>query len=225
MLSEKGRQIEAIVKGTRGVADVKMEQASGIPQLQDRDRQAGPPRAYGVSVGAISEVVKLAVGGEELTQLWKNQRSYGVFVRYPDEMRGDPEAIGNLMVDTPSGAQVPALAGRKGQPVRGPNMIWHEAMSRRLSIDANLQGRDLGSVVSDIKDALAKVELPPDYFVVFGGQYQNQQRAMKSLLLATGVAAGHCLSSLYMASGIVSRAGNDPCHGSSAFIGGVAIAF
>ena len=125
--------------------------------------------------------MRLAVGGEELTQVWKNQRSYGVFVRFPDAMRGDPEAIANLMVDTPSGQRIPLSQVARVTLSEGPNVIWREAMNRRFSIDASIQGRDLGSVVSDIKKGLKNVKLPQDYFVVFGGQFQNQQRAMKSL--------------------------------------------
>lgn len=180
VLAEKGRQIEEVVKSTRGVADVKMEQASGIPQLQVQiDRQAAA--RYGISAAHISEVVRLAIGGEELTQVWKNQRSYGVFVRFADSYRNDPEAIGNIPVSTASGALVPLSEVASIELTEGPNVIWREAMNRRISINAGIQGRDLAGVVTDIKGGIAKIDLPPDYFVVFGGQFQNQQRAMRSL--------------------------------------------
>lgn len=143
VLAQTGREIEDIVRGTRGVADVKMDQAVGIPQVQVQiDRQAAA--RYGVSVASISEVVRLAIGGEELTQVWKNQRSYGVFVRFPDQMRGDIESIKNLMVDTPSGGPVPLSQVAEVTLSEGPNVIWREAMNRRVSIDASIQGRDLG---------------------------------------------------------------------------------
>lgn len=220
VLGEKGKEIESVVRGVRGIADVKMGEASGIPQLQVKiDRESAA--RYGVSVREISEIVRLAIGGEELTQVWKNQRSYGVFVRFPDEMRGDPEAIGNILVDTPSGAAIPLSQVAGITLTEGPNVIWREAMNRRLSIDASIEGRDLSGVVSDIKEGLKKVDLPQDYYVVFGGQFQNQQRAMKSLVLATLVALFVVFMLLFLALGKMSDAlmilGTLPC----AFVGGV----
>jgi cobalt-zinc-cadmium resistance protein CzcA len=221
VLTEKGKQIEEIMRKVSGVADVKMDQSAGIPQLQiEIDRQAAA--RYGVSVGRISEIVRLAVGGEELTQVWKNQRSYGVFVRFPDEMRADPEAIANIPVDTPSGARVPLSQVAHVTLSEGPNVIWREAMNRRFSIDASILGRDLGSVVSDIKEGLKNVDLPADYFVVFGGQYQNQQRAMKALVLATIVALAVVFMLLFVALSSASQALVILLTVPSAFIGGVA---
>ncbi len=221
VLAEKGRQIEEIVRATRGVADVKMDQATGIPQLHVKiDREAAA--RYGVSVAELSEIVRLAVGGEELTQVWKDQRSYGVFVRFPDEMRSSPEAIGNILVGTPSGSQIPLSQVAEITLSEGPNVIWREAMSRRISVDASIQGRDLGGVVSDIKKGLAKVELPEDCFVVFGGQYQNQQRAMRSLLMATLIALAVVFMLLFVALGSASRAMMILATVPSAFVGGVA---
>ena len=220
VLAEKGKQIEEIVRRTRGVADVKMDQAAGIPQLQVQINREAAAR-YGVSVGAISEIVRLAIGGEELTQLWNNQRSYGVFVRFPDEIRGDIESIKNLMVDTPSGSQVPLSQVADVTLSEGPNVIWREAMNRRTSIDASIQGRDLGGVVADIKKGLKNVELPADYYVVFGGQFQNQQRAMKSLLLASAVALAVVFMLLFIALRSASHAAIILATVPSAFIGGV----
>lgn len=221
VLAQKGKQIEEIMRRTPGVADVKTDQAAGIPQLQIHiDRQAAA--RYGVSVGRISEIVRLAVGGEELTQVWNNQRSYGVFVRFPDALRGDPDSIANLMVDTPAGFQVPLSQVARVTLSEGPNVIWREAMNRRFSIDASIQGRDLGSVVSDIKKGLRNVKLPQDYFVVFGGQFQNQQRATKSLLLGTAVALTVVFMLLFVALGSASHAGIILTTVPSAFIGGVA---
>lgn len=221
VLGEKGKQIEEIVNRTKGVADVKMDQAAGIPQVQVQiDRQAAA--RYGVSVGAVSEIVRLAIGGEELTQVWKNQRSYGVFVRFPDTMRGDIEAVRNLMVDTPAGSQVPLSQVAQVTLSEGPNVIWREAANRRISVDASIQGRDLGSVVADIKNGLKDVKLPSDYYVVFGGQYQNQQRAMKSLLMATAIALAVVFMLLYLALHSASHAAIILATVPSAFIGGVA---
>ncbi|MGI6296053.1 MAG: efflux RND transporter permease subunit [Armatimonadota bacterium] len=221
VLAQKGKQIEEIMKRVRGVADVTMDQATGIPQVQvEINRQAAA--RYGISVAHVSEIVRLAIGGEELTQVWKNQRSYGVFVRFPDEVRGDIESIKNLLVDTPSGGQIPLSQVADVTLSEGPNVIWREAMNRRLSIDASIQGRDLGGVVDDIKEGLKEVELPDDYFVIFGGQYQNQQRAMQSLTLATIIALAIVFMLLFLALGSASHAGIILATVPMAFFGGVA---
>lgn len=221
VLAAKGKQIEALMRTVPGVADVKMDQAVGIPQLQVQINREAAAR-YGVSVGAISEIVRLAVGGEELTQVWKNQRSYGVFVRFPDHLRSSPEAISNLTVDTPSGARIPLSQVADVTLSEGPNVIWREAMNRRFSIDASIQGRDLAGVVADIKEGMKGIDLPQDYFVVFGGQYQNQQRAMRSLLMASAVALAIVFMLLYVALRSASHAAIILATVPSAFIGGVA---
>jgi cobalt-zinc-cadmium resistance protein CzcA len=221
VLAEKGAQIKAIMDRTKGVADINMDQVAGIPQVQIQiDRQAAA--RHGVSVGDISEMIQLAIGGEEVTQVWKGQRSYGVFMRFADGVRGDIDALGNILVDTPSGAAVPLAQLADISLAEGPNVIWREAMNRRLSINASIQGRDLGSVVADIKAGLKEVKLPNDYYVVFGGQFQNQQRAMKSLAMATAIALVIVFMLLYVALKSASQAMIILATVPSAFIGGVA---
>jgi cobalt-zinc-cadmium resistance protein CzcA len=220
VLAEKGGQIEALMNGTRGLTDVKMDQVAGIPQVQVQvDREAAA--RYGISVAAISELVSLAVGGEELTQVWQNQRSYGVFVRFPEEFRNNIEAISNLLVDAPSGAQIPLSQVATVSLAEGPNVIWREAMNRRLSINAGLSGRDLGSVVEELKEGLKGIKLSDGYFVVFGGQYQNQQRAMKALLLASAIALVIVFMLLFLALDSAPQALIILATVPSAFIGGV----
>ena len=220
-LTQRGKQIQALMAQVPGITDLKMDQVSGIPQVQvqiDRQRAA----QYGVSVAQIAEVVRLAVGGEELTQVLKNQRSYGVFVRFPDEYRNDVEAIREILVDTPSGARVPVAKLAHVTLSEGPNVIWREAMSRRLSINAGLQGRDLGSVVEDIKRGLRQINLLEGYYVVFGGQFQNQQRAMRSLALASAIALTVVFMLLFGALGSFGQAAMILASVPSAFIGGAA---
>jgi len=221
VLAEKGTQVREAMERVPGLTDVKMDQVAGVPQLQARiDRKAAA--RYGVSVAAISEVVRLAIGGDELTQVWKDQRSYGVFARFPDAARSDPEAIGNLLVDTPAGPRIPLSQLATLTLAEGPNVIWREAMSRRVSIDAGVEGRDLASVVTDIKQGLKKVELPPGYSVVFAGQFESSQRAMRSLLLATAIALFVVFMLLFAALGSHAQALLILATVPSAFVGGVA---
>ncbi len=221
VLADKGRQILELMERTRGLTDVKMDQVAGIPQVQVRLDRAAAAR-YGLSVADLSQLVSLAVGGEEVTQVWQNQRSYGVFVRFPEALRNNREAIANLLVDTPSGAQIPLSQVAQVRLEQGPNVIWREAMSRRLSVDASLQGRDLGSVVEELREGLRQIKLPEGYFVVFGGQYQNQQRALRALLLAAAVALVIVFMLLYLALDSAGQALIILVTIPSAFLGGVA---
>ncbi len=220
VLAEKGAQIEEVMRRTPGLTDVRMEEVTGIPQVQIRVNRGAAAR-HGVSVGAISEVVRLAIGGEELTQVWEGQRSYGVVVRFPESLRGDVSTLGGILVDTPSGGTVPLSDVAEVSLTDGPNVIWHEAMSRRLSIDAGVQGRDLGSVVADVKRQIEAVNLPDDYYVVFGGQFGNQLRALRALALASAVALAIVFMLLYLALRSGGQAAMILATVPSAFIGGV----
>lgn len=186
VLNGKGAEIEAAMREVPGLEDINRTQAAGIPQLQivpDREEAA----RYGVSIGDLSETVRLAVGGEELSQLWISQRSYGVFVRMDDSWRASAEAIGLLPVARQGEGTVPLARISRIDVSHGPNVIWREAMNRMITINASIAGRDLSSVVDDIKGKMEAVSLPADYFVVYGGQYENQQRAMTSLLFTAAV--------------------------------------
>ena len=197
-LAKLAKQFEKIMQQTKGVADIKASQATGIPQLQVKiDRKAAA--RYGVSVETLSEVIRLAIGGEELTQLWDKQRSYGVFVRYPETARNSPEAIANILLTTPTGASIPLSQLAEIILTEGPNTIWREAMNRCVTVDASIQDRDLTSIVRDLQQAAKELKLPEGYFVIYGGQYQNQQRAMRSLAAATAVALLVVFMLLYLA--------------------------
>jgi len=220
VLETIAKDVARLMENIPGLADVKMEQAAGIPQLQvEIDRQAAA--RYGIPVKTVSKIVQLAIGGEELTQVWKNQRSYGVFVRFDESMRGTPEAIRNIMVDAPSGQRIPLGQIAQIRLAEGPNVIWREAMNRRIGIDASIQGRDLGSVVAEIKEAIQTIAIPPDYYIAFG-QYQSQQRAMRSLVVASGVALAIVFTLLYVALRSAVHAAIILATVPSAFVGGVA---
>jgi cobalt-zinc-cadmium resistance protein CzcA len=220
MLAQKGAQIGRIMEKIPGIADVRADQVTGIPQLQIQINREAAAR-YGVSVKDVSELVSLAIGGEELTQVWEDQRSFGVFVRYADERRRDPERIRNLMVDTPANTQVPLSQLADIVLTQGPNVIWRESMNRRYTINASIQGRDLEGVVNDIKKQLRGMKLPQGYYVAFGGQFENQQRAMRSLFLSALLALAIVFILLYLALKSVSQAAMILATVPSAFLGGV----
>jgi len=169
------------IEGIPGLVDLATEQSFGQPQVQViADRKACA--RYGVSVSEILEIVELAVGGEVVDKVYVNTRKFGINVRYQERFRDKPEAIENLLVHTSEGYKIPLSQVAEVKKLVGPIQINREMNQRRWSVSANVRGRDLGSVVADIQTRIEEsVEFPAGYYVEYGGQFKNQQRAMKKL--------------------------------------------
>ena len=197
ILQTYGKKISDVMENTKGIEDVMLLQASGIPQLQITINRNAAAR-YNVPVSSISELITFAVGGEELTKVWSEQRSYGVFVRADEDARKNPEMISKLMVDGNDGNKVPLSSLATIELSEGPNIIRREAMSRMTTINASIAGRPLSDAVFDIKEGISDIKLPQGYFVVFAGQYENQQRAMKSLIFAAFLSLILVFTIIYM---------------------------
>lgn len=181
ILRLKAEEIQAAVNGIPGLVDLATEQSYGQPQVQviaDRDACA----RYGVNVAEILEVVKLAVGGEVVDQVYLNTRRFGIHVRLQERYRDKPEAIRNLLVHSSDGTLVPLGQVARVNETLGPIQVQREKNQRRWIIAANVRGRDIGSVVADMQKRIdEKVTLPSGYWLEIGGQFENQQRAMKRL--------------------------------------------
>ena len=161
--------------------DLSVEQSFGQPQIQVvADREACA--RYGVDIAEILDHVELAVGGEVIDYIYMQTRRFGIHLRWQEQFRNDPEALDNLLVHSETGSLVPLGQVAEVRQVSGPVQINREKNQRRWIIQGNVRGRDLGSVVSDIKRIVReKVELPPGVWVEYGGQFENQQRAMTRL--------------------------------------------
>jgi len=181
MLRTKAGEIKEAIADVEGLADLSIEQSFGQPQVQiiaDRDACA----RYGVSVSELLEIVELAVGGEVIDQIYLSSRRFGIHVRYQEQYRNDPEAIGSLLVHTDDGRAIPLAQVAEIKKVIGPIQINRENNQRRWVLSANVRGRDLGGVVTDIQNRIkGSVDLPPGYRIEYGGQFENQQRAMSRL--------------------------------------------
>ena len=201
VLRSKAEEIKEAVETVPGLVDLATEQSFGQPQVQivaDRDACA----RFGVDVADILEVVELAIGGEVIDQVYLNTRRFGIHVRFGQQYREDPEAIANLLVHTSEGIMIPLSQVANISTVVGPIQINREKNQRRWVISANVRGRDLGSVVADIKDAVTeKITLPVGYYVEYGGQFENQQRAMNRLGLIVPITIGLILLLLYLSLG------------------------
>jgi CzcA family heavy metal efflux pump len=184
-------QIRQIMAGVDGAVDVSLEQQVDIPQLAiifDRERIAN----HGLRTGALAELIETVYTGHEVTQVLEGQRTYDLVVRYPDSERADLEAIHNTLIDTPSGAKIPLRMLADIRKDTGPNTINRENVQRKLVIQANTSGRDLGSVIADIRDAVTRqIKLPAGYYVLYGGQFESEREASRTIsLLSVFVIAG-----------------------------------
>jgi cobalt-zinc-cadmium resistance protein CzcA len=153
------------------------------------------------------EMVELAVGGEVIDSIYLNTRRFGIHIRFQAPYRSDPQVIGNLLVHTSKGSMVPLSQVAEVRQVTGPIQINREQNQRRWIVQGNVRGRDLGSVVDDIRERVAEqVELPPGYAVEYGGQFENQQRAMARLAVIVPTVIALVLVMLWLSFGSVRHA-------------------
>ncbi len=181
ILRQKAEEIRKAVAGVPGLVDLSVEQSFGQPQVQIIADRAACAR-YGVAVDEILEIVELAVGGEVIDDIYINTRRFGIHIRYQEEYRSDPEAVRNILIPTDKGGRVPLSRAADVESVTGPVQINREKNQRRWIVQGNIRGRDLGGVVADIREIInEKVDIPSGYWVEYGGQFENQERAMKRL--------------------------------------------
>jgi len=188
VLQQKATQAEAVIKGVRGIVDARVRQTAGAPQVAvqvDRERAA----RYGLSVKQIKEGVETALEGKAVTTVYNDQKEYKVFVRLEEKFRDDIDKIGDLLIDTPSGAAVPLSQVARIVQTSGPSSIQRENMVRLSQVLCNVIGRDMGSVVNEVKERLKSIHFPRDYFVVFGGKYEKQQELMRQMITVFGISA------------------------------------
>jgi cobalt-zinc-cadmium resistance protein CzcA len=205
-LAKKGQEIEAAIKQVNGARDVALEQIAGEAQLVIKPKRQQLSR-FGLSVGDVMDVVKNGIGGVSAGQIINGNERYDIYVRLAEKYRNSPEAIADLRIQSPTGAWV-----RLGDIATiafesGPPQVRRDDVQRRVVIQANVQDRDMGSVVTDIRKTIAnKVDLPAGYSVVIGGQFKNQQRAQQRLLLVVPLSLALIALLLYFAFGSVGQA-------------------
>ncbi|MGK0524706.1 MAG: cobalt-zinc-cadmium resistance protein CzcA [Pseudomonadales bacterium] len=206
VLAAKGQQIEAAVRTVQGTRDVAMEQIAGEAQLVVQpDRQA--LSRYGLAVADVMSVVRDGLGGAAAGQIINGNERYDIYVRLAKRFREDRDAIADLRLQAPSGAWVRLGDVADVSIQSGPPQVRRDDVQRRVVIQSNVQGRDMGSVVADIQDVIAsEVDLPPGYSVDIGGQFENQQRAQKRLTIVVPVSLGLVALLLYFAFSSVGQA-------------------
>jgi len=187
-LRQLGGEIRDRMQAVPGVADLQLEQQIEVPQLRIIPDRAVLAR-FGITPGALAEAIDVAIGGHVVSRILEEGRSVDLVVRLPEAARGDPAAIAALPVNAPGGRVIPLRELAEVRVDRGPNAISRENVQRKIVVQANVAGRDLGSVARDIEAAVATgVDLPAGYSIEYGGQVEAQ-RASVRLLSALSVLA------------------------------------
>lgn len=187
-LRRTAQRIAQIVGRVNGAEDVKVEPVAGLPQLQITPNREVIAR-YGANIEDVNDLVEAIAAGKDAGLIYRGEQRFGLAVRFDETASRSEEAIKNLVLDTPSGARVPLSELATIELVEGPAQISREDTRRRIAIEMNVRGRDIGSFVADAQRALAsQMTLPPGYYVTWGGQFENLQRASARLLIVVPVA-------------------------------------
>jgi CzcA family heavy metal efflux pump len=169
------------MSGVKGVVDLSVEQQTYIPQLRiipDRTELA----KYGMSIADVANAAEAAVAGKVVSRIVEDGRVFDVVVKFDDNIRGNIENIKNMLIDTPSGVNVPLSAIAEVVSAKGPNSISRENVQRRIIVQANVSGRDLRSVYEDIKGNIEKnLNLPAGYYIEYGGQFEAEAAAARMI--------------------------------------------
>jgi cobalt-zinc-cadmium resistance protein CzcA len=225
VLAAKGKEIEALVQRVDGTQDVAMEQIEGEAQLMVRPNRKRLDR-YGIPVDQVMSLVSDAIGGTEAGQVIAGNERYDIYVRLSERFRNSPQAIGNLILEAPDGAWVRLKEVADIRIEEGPPMIRRDDVQRRVVVQTNVEGRDMGGLVAELDERIrAEIDLPPGYTVVFGGQFENQQRAQAKLMVVVPVSLLLIFLLLYFAFHSVGQALLIMLNVPLALIGGVLALF
>ena len=179
-----GNNIKNVISGIDGIVDANVEQQVDRPQLRITPRRTIMAK-YGVTMAQFKQMLNTALSGEVVSQVYNDGLPYDLTVRLADDERGSIEALRNIAIDTNLG-KVPLQEIADIVSTSGPNGISRENVSRRILVSANVDGRDLRGAVNDIKEAINnQVKLPENYYIVYGGQFESEERASRTLAIAS----------------------------------------
>lgn len=198
-LRKLGEQVKGIAAGVPGAVDVALEQQADIPFVTIkllRDRIA----LQGLSVREVADAIETAFAGSEVSKILEGQASFDLVVRFDPVVRSSFEALASTLITTPSGAQLPLSAVAEVRRDRGPNLVSRENVQRKIVVMANVAGRDLASVVEDIRQRVdQQVKMPTGYYVEYGGQFESAQEATRTLTMLGGAVMAGIFLLLYLA--------------------------
>ncbi|MBK6626008.1 MAG: efflux RND transporter permease subunit [Flavobacteriales bacterium] len=195
-LFAQANRIKGAIEGTPGLVDLSVEQQVDIPQVRI-DARRGMLARYGITTGAFTDFVDVAIAGEKVGEVFEGERRFDLVLRYKPEARNSIDALRDVPIDARNGA-VPLSAVADVRSVSGPSTINRENVQRRIVISANVAGRDLRGVVEEIQQRIGdKVQLQPGYHIEYGGQFESEAAASRILLIASLIALGVIFLLLY----------------------------
>ena len=201
VLKSKSEEIAAILGRVRGATDINVERVAGQPYITVRPDRGRIAR-LGLNVEDVQSVVEAAVGGKTATRIYEGDKYFDLQIRYPEPRRNSVDTIGAILVRTPGGARIPLSQVADIAMLEGPSQISRESGMRRIGVECNITGRDLGGFVAEARQAIRRdVTLPPGYFLDWGGQFENQQRAMRRLAIILPATIGLILLLLFVTFG------------------------
>ncbi|HEB56803.1 MAG TPA: CusA/CzcA family heavy metal efflux RND transporter [Gammaproteobacteria bacterium] len=205
-LIELGHQMETLIGSIPGAADVAVEQTTGLPVMTIKPRREAMAR-YGLSIVQLQDLLATALGGAVANQLYEGDRRSDIVVRLAEHLRTDVGALSDLPVMLPKGLYVPLKEVATLQLVMGYNQVYRENGKRRVVVSANVRGRDLGSFVQDIQQAVKQnIDMPAGYWVEYGGTYQKLQSATQRLSIVVPLTLALVIALLIMALGSIKDA-------------------
>ncbi len=196
-LESTAERIRRVLERVPGSADVQVEALSGAAEIQIELKRAEMAR-YGLHVEDVKQVIETSIGGKVATEVIDGRKRFDVVVRLPEAVRRDNQAILRMLLPTPNGEKISLAQVAAIKTAEGPEVVNREDAQRRIVIQSNVRGRDIGSFVAEAQAAIAKdVKLPTGYYVTWGGEFENQQRAMKRLYIVVPLAIGMIFLLLY----------------------------
>ena len=193
-----GNQIKESIQSVEGIADLNVEQQVERPELKIVPKREMLAR-YGITLPQFNEMLSVCMAGEAVSQVYEDGKAFNLVVRAGESHRSTMERLQDLMLDTPQGQAVPLADLADVVSATGPNTINRENVKRKIVISANTSGRDLRSVVNDIQDRIAReIHLPEGYHIEYGGQFENEQSASRTLLLTSLISLVLIFLLLYM---------------------------
>jgi len=198
LLKSKADEIAKVLSSIEGGTDLMTEKVSGQPYLtinSDRSKIA----RYGLNINDVQNVIEIAIAGKFASKFYEENRSFDITVRMPEEKRNSIETIENILVPTKTGMNIPLAQLADIKMIEGPVQISRQDGIRRIGIEMNISGRDIGSFVAEAKQKIKEsVQLPAGYYLTWGGQFENQQRAMNKLMIIGPIATGLILLLLFV---------------------------
>jgi cobalt-zinc-cadmium resistance protein CzcA len=221
-LNTLGQQVLRSMSTVRGAMNPQMEVTSGVAELSVRADRAALAR-YGLNVSDVQQAVAAGASGDIISEVIDGTKRYTVALRLPERYRSDPDAMRSILLRAPGGEQVRLDQVAKIDVTRGAEKIGKEEGQRRVIVMSNVRGRDLGSFVAEVQSRLERdVTLPPGYFITYGGQFENQQRATRRLMIIVPITIAVIFVLLYMTFGSLKQALLIIANVPFALVGGIA---